>query len=151
MSPVRDINDCLSVLRFDTHFDTRTDRVIKDFVYLTLPLRWISTHKGFVYLTLPLRWISTQKWLNFLPFKTTSRKWKSYVVQMSQLLSIQDNQPTIPVCMPNSNGTGVDTVQQNINDAGSELLNDTSLLQYSRDILPLCHNSSPLTVSLTLY
>jgi hypothetical protein len=135
MSPVRDINDCLSVLRFDTHFDTRTDRVIKDFVYLTLPLRWIST----------------QKWLNFLPFKTTSRKWKSYVVQMSQLLSIQDNQPTIPVCMPNSNGTGVDTVQQNINDAGSELLNDTSLLQYSRDILPLCHNSSPLTVSLTLY
>ncbi len=40
---------------------------------------------------------------------------------MSQLLAIQDNQHTIPVCMPNSNSAGVDTPEQNNHDAGSEL------------------------------
>jgi hypothetical protein len=46
--------------------------------------------------------------------------------QMSQLLAIQDNQPTIPVCMPDSNGTGADDAQQNSHDAGSELFQAAS-------------------------
>jgi hypothetical protein len=45
----------------------------------------------------------------------------NYVAQMSQLLVIQDNQHTIPVCMPNSNGAGTDTPEQNMHDTGSEL------------------------------
>jgi ankyrin repeat protein len=45
---------------------------------------------------------------------------------MSELLVIQDNQHTIPVCMPNSNGAGADTPEQNSHDGGSELLQATS-------------------------
>jgi ankyrin repeat protein len=50
----------------------------------------------------------------------------NYVSQMSQLLAIQDNQHTIPVCMPNSNGAGADTPEQNSHDAGSELFQTAS-------------------------
>jgi hypothetical protein len=45
----------------------------------------------------------------------------NYIAQMSQLLAIQDNQHTIPVCMTNSNSAGVDTPEQNNHDAGSEM------------------------------
>jgi hypothetical protein len=34
----------------------------------------------------------------------------NYVAQMSQLHVIRDNQHTIPVCLPNSNGDGADTL-----------------------------------------
>jgi hypothetical protein len=50
----------------------------------------------------------------------------NYVSQMSQLLAIQDNQHAIPVCMPNSNGAGADTPEQNSHDAGSELFQTAS-------------------------
>jgi ankyrin repeat protein len=50
----------------------------------------------------------------------------NYVEQMSQLLVIQDNQLTIPVCMPHSNGAGADTPEQNSHDAGSELFQAAS-------------------------
>jgi len=50
----------------------------------------------------------------------------NYVAQMSQLLAIQDNQHTIPECMPNSNGAGAVTPEQNSHDAGSELFQAAS-------------------------
>jgi ankyrin repeat protein len=50
----------------------------------------------------------------------------NYVAQMSQLLAIQDNQHTIPECMPNSNGAGADTPEQNSHDDGSELFQAAS-------------------------
>jgi hypothetical protein len=70
MNPVRVMNDYLSVLRFVAHFDTRTNRAIKVFIYLTLPLRWISTRKYLVDLIL------TRKWLSFLTSMTTLLKWR---------------------------------------------------------------------------
>jgi ankyrin repeat protein len=50
----------------------------------------------------------------------------NYVAQMSQLHAIRDNQHTIPVCLPNLNGAGADTPEQNSHDAGSELFQAAS-------------------------
>jgi ankyrin repeat protein len=60
-----------------------------------------------------------------LPYLTVAQM-ANYVSQMSQLLTIQDNQHTIPVCMSNSNDTGADTLEQNSHDAGSELFQAAS-------------------------
>ncbi len=42
------------------------------------------------------------------------------------LINIRHNQHTIPVCLPNSNGAGSDTPEQNRHDAGSELFQVSS-------------------------
>jgi hypothetical protein len=39
--PARDINDCLSVLRFAAHFATRTNRAIKDLFASSMDLTWL--------------------------------------------------------------------------------------------------------------
>ncbi len=55
----------------------------------------------------------------------------NYVAQMSQLHVIRDNQHTIPVCLPNSNGAGADAPAQNSHNAGSELFQTVSSVNVS--------------------
>ena len=114
--PARDIIDCLSVLRFAAHFATRTNRAIKDLFASTMDLNAQRFR-------IPDLIAQMAK---LLAIHDNVARMANYVAQMSQLHVIRDNQHTIPVCLPNSNGAGADTPEQNSHDAGSELFQAAS-------------------------
>ena len=114
--PARDIIDCLSVLRFAAHFATRTNRAIKDLFASTMDLNAQS-------FCIPDLIAQMAK---LLVIQDNVAQMANYVAQMSQLHVIRDNRHTIPVCLPNSNGAGADTPEQNSHDAGSELFQAAS-------------------------
>jgi hypothetical protein len=107
------------MLRFAAHFVTRTNRAIKDLFDSTVDLN----AQRFC-----LPYLNAQM-VKFFPIHDAIHnvaQMANYVALMSQLLAIQDNQHTIPECMPNLNGVGTDTPEQNSHDAGSELFQAAS-------------------------
>ncbi len=80
--PARDINDCLSMLRFAAHFAARTNRAIKDLFASTMDLN----AQRFC-----LPYLNAQM-VKLFAIHDNVAQMANYVAQMSQLLAIQNNQ-----------------------------------------------------------